>query len=177
MELGSIFLLIALALLVGFFIVQPFFNLGAARKLVRADQNLEDKDHTLSILLASRDRVLLALQELDFDYSLGKIPEEDYPAQRMSLAKEGANILRQLDELSPSENNISGEEQRLEAMISARRAVKEESSTEETEIDDLELAIAARRRQLQDKPSGFCPKCGNAIKQNDVFCSRCGTSL
>lgn len=177
MELGSIFLLIALALLVGFFIAQPFFNFSAAKKLVRTDQNLEDKDHTLSILLASRDRVLLALQELDFDYSLGKIPEEDFPAQRMSLAKEGANILRQLDELSPKGNNISGEEQRLEAMIAARRAVKEESSTDEPEMDELELSIAARRRQQQSKPSGFCPKCGIAVKQSDVFCARCGTSL
>ena len=43
--------------------------------------------------------MLTALSELDFDYTLGKIPEEDYPVQRTVLLQKGAGLLRQLDDL------------------------------------------------------------------------------
>ena len=49
-------------------------------------------------LLAERDRVVNALQELDFDFNLNKIPSEDYPVQRAALLQKGADILKKLDE-------------------------------------------------------------------------------
>ena len=51
--------------------------------------------------MAERDRVINSLQELDFDFKLGKIPDEDYPAQRAELLQKGADILRKLDALQP----------------------------------------------------------------------------
>ena len=42
---------------------------------------------------ADRDRILNTLYELDFDYDLGKIPEEDYQQQRAHApGKRGAHL-------------------------------------------------------------------------------------
>src|SRR3989337_3677596 len=95
MDIGSIFLILALLVLVGLFIGRPLFE----RKAI----SVSEEEHELSSLLAERDRLLNALQELDFDYSLGKIPEDDYPAQRALLVQKGADILRQLDTYQPDE--------------------------------------------------------------------------
>src|SRR5690349_50087 len=101
MELiGSLFLILALALVVGLFIAQPFFkNVSGSNadkeSTVRSAE--EEREHQRSSLLAERDRVLNALQELDFDYALGKVPAEEYPLQRSALLKTGADVLRHLD--------------------------------------------------------------------------------
>ncbi len=76
MDLGSLFLVLALAILVGLFIARPMFR-GSADKPSPVD-GLEMKR---SKLLADRDRLLTALQDLDFDNGLGKVPAENYPVQ------------------------------------------------------------------------------------------------
>lgn len=175
MDLGSIMLILALALGVGIFITLPFTWQNAGEKLV-ADQKASDNlDHTRSSLLAERDRVLTALQDLDFDQALGKIPAEDYPVQRAALVNAGAEVLRRLDQLEPEKAGEHSAEDRLEAAVAARRADLRRSPSNGD--DDLEMAIAARRRDRQDKSAGFCPKCGNPVLSSDVFCARCGNTL
>src|SRR4030042_6195181 len=96
MDIGSIFLLLALVIMVVFFISQPLINRRSAptRRYRLTGQHI-------SVLQAVHDRVIRALQELDFDYSLGKVPEEDYLSQRNILLQEGAEVLQKLDELQP----------------------------------------------------------------------------
>jgi len=199
MELiGSLFLVLALALVVALFVARPFL-FGAPRQSVEEQTQEQQQEHLRSSLLAERDRVLNALQELDFDYSLGKVPQEDYPYQRAVLLRTGASILRRLDELHPElENGQPVEagaggsaEDRIEAAVAMRRAdaatVKAGGpagaavSTSGTnghgkaEKDMLEELIASRKRQRQEKAAGFCPKCGRPVQKSDKFCSRCGT--
>src|SRR5215510_6187844 len=92
MQLVSIFLVLGIAIFVGLYLSEPF--------LERRPRRVTADEHELSALLAERERTLSALQELDFDYKLGKVPEEEYPAQRASLLQKGAEILKRLDELS-----------------------------------------------------------------------------
>ena len=82
---------------------------------------MTQEEHDFSALLAERDRLLNALQELDFDYTLGKIPGEDYPAQRAVLLQRYADALRKLDAFQ-TEAPGADAESRLEAAIAARRA-------------------------------------------------------
>jgi hypothetical protein len=177
MDLGSIFLIIGIALLVGIFVSQPFLKIKDSQKLIDERKTAQHAEHVRSGLMAERDRILTALQELDFDDTLGKIPAEDYPLQRAALLKSGADILRQLDALEPVTRDKRAAEDRLEAAIATRRADAGRSAEPKGEMDDLELAIAARRRIRQEKSAGFCPKCGNAVQKSDVFCSRCGATL
>ena len=55
------------------------------------------------MLLANRENALNALQELDFDFKLGKIPAEEYSIQRASLLQMGAEVLRRLDEIQAAQ--------------------------------------------------------------------------
>ncbi len=175
MDLGSIFLILALAILVGLFVSQPFQSRLAQKKLIDDHKSLTAKEHLRSSLLAERDRLINTLQELEFDFTLGKIPAEDYPVQRAALLKAGADTLRQLDEIEPAASSMSAED-RVEAAVAARRA-DAKNLTDIQAVDDLEKMIAARRQVRQEKSAGFCPKCGTAVQQSDVFCSRCGQSL
>ena len=132
--------------------------------------------HELSALMAERDSIILALQELDFDNSLGKIPAEDYPQQRAELMQRGAEVLRKIDLLSPKTASSGDAEKRIEAAIAARRAdsaVQASQSSGEVD-DDLESLIAARRSERKEKSGGFCPNCGRPILASDRFCPHCG---
>lgn len=198
MDIGSVFLILALLILVGLFISRPLFE----RKAIAVSQ----EEHEFSFLMAERDRILTALQELDFDHALGKIPEADYPSQRASLLQRGADILRQLDKYDHQTSKGDWESQ-IEAAITARRretgkqfnrrGSSYRSSTSEgtdqdvqesgaapasqplgTKVDDdLEAQIAARRRIKQGKAAGFCPQCGRAVQKSDKFCPNCGASV
>lgn len=178
MDLGSVFVVVALALLVGIFIAQPFMKTPIKERLIADNGTAYRIDHERSSLLAERDRLLTALQELEFDQALGKIPAEDYPVQRMELLQSGAEVLRKLDVIDPQASAVEmTAEDRVEAAVAARRADAIKRPGVTGELDDLDLAINARRRDKQEKSAGFCPKCGNVVQKSDVFCSRCGTTL
>ena len=172
MEIGSIFLILALLLVVGLFVGRPFVDQKKERLVSASDQ----ADHERSALLAERDRVLTALWELDFDNTLGKIPEEDYPLQRFALLHEGADLLRQLDALQPDLDG-GDMEARLEAAIAARRMAPGSASPAAvlaTQEDEFEVMLANRRRARQEKSAGFCPQCGQPVQKSDRFCPKCG---
>jgi hypothetical protein len=180
MDIGSIFLILGLFILVGLFVARPFLE----RKAV----SVTLEDHQVSSLLAERDQILNALQELDFDFTLGKIPEADYPGQRRALLQRGADILRQLDSLRLENNQDDAEarEARLEAVIAARRAdavgLRAAPNGAAGRVvrapdDDLEAVIASRRREHKEKAGGFCPQCGKPVQKSDHFCPKCGATL
>ena len=167
MELGSIFLVLAVFVLVGIYLYAPFMS-----RTRRASTN---EMHEISALKAQRDRVINSLQELDFDHKLGKIPAEDYPEQRAELLKKGSDILRQLDELEPIPSSARDAESRIEKAAASKRA--DSSSTAELNDDDIEAMISARRKQHKGKSAGFCPSCGKPVLAADSFCPSCGKSL
>jgi hypothetical protein len=196
MDLGSLLLIFSLLILVGLFVSRPFFERGASKPTL-ADSPLGQQEHEISTLLAERDRILNSLQELDFDYAVGKIPEEDYPTQRASLVARGAAVLRRLDELQaegqPAEAGAAPLEDhaaRLEAAVTERRGrVTAETPVEAGAFgngrksalgaadDPLEAQIASRRRERQEKAAGFCPQCGGPVQKSDLFCPKCGKGL
>ncbi len=178
MDLGSILLIIALTVVVGVFVSQPLLKFSKKERMISVSQAVTAPEHEHSVLLAERDRILTSLQELDFDFVLGKIPAEDYPVQRAELAQAGADVLRRLDEFEPAKTSMEmSAEDRVEAAVAARRADSQKRAGKGGELDELDVAINARRRNQQEKSAGFCPKCGNAVQKSDVFCSRCGATL
>ena len=153
MQLASVFLLLIVFLLVALYVALPF---------VRRVRGVRGVDQALSALLTERDRVLTALQELDFDNSLGKIPAEEYPSQRAVLVQRGAEILRQLDERPGTAMKPAATSNILAPAASD---------------DDFEDLIAKRRSKRNGKTGGFCPQCGKPVLLSDQFCPKCGHSL
>jgi len=170
MELGAFFLLLAVAIGVGLFLTQPFLNARA--------RTMSVESHEISALLAERDRIVTALQELDFDHNLNKIPAEEYPSQRATLLQKGAEVLKRLDELTASEMKGSAED-RVEQALAARRVERVLRDSANTLDDDkVESLIASRRAaRKQERSGGFCPRCGKPVLASDRFCPNCGKSL
>jgi rubrerythrin len=170
MEISSILLILAVFVMVGAYLYLPF--------MTRTPRARASESHEVSALKAERDRVINSLQELDFDFNLGKIPEGEYPDQRASLLQKGADILRQLDELAPAASSAVNAEARIEKATAAGRADASAKVSLAVETDDdLEAMIAARRRGQKSKSAGFCPKCGKPVLVSDKFCPACGKSL
>lgn len=195
MDLGSIFLILALLVLVGLYVSRPLLERQSTTSF--SDAPLSGDEHERSTLLAERDRILNALQELDFDYALGKIPEADYPLQRSALLRSGAQALRKLDAMQSEQlveqdglqlDNIPAAEDRLEAAIAARRADaslagaaqviqgngRKRAAAVANPDDEIERLLSDRRRSRQGKAGGFCHKCGAPVQKSDRFCPKCG---
>jgi hypothetical protein len=156
MELGAIFLLLVVLVIVVLFVARPFIEHWGIE--VQGSREI-------SPLLAERERALNALQELDFDYGLGKVPADEYSSQRAGLLQKGSDVLRRLDELqvariSPVEEPVNPD--------TAQQSARQLSD------DDLEDLIAKRRALRPKKSAGFCSKCGKPILQSDQFCPSCG---
>ena len=198
MDLGSTFLVLALLILIGMFVARPFFEHQTAAQ-TGPPVGVQEKEHERSSLLAERDRLLTALQELDFDNALHKIPEEEYPLQRRQMIAKGVEILKRLDALQ--EKVVQGSEvdveARLEEVIANRRA-KRTLQAEPVDAgsqaagsprpqpavvatqgvdDEIERLISSRRQERKELSSGFCPKCGKPVQKSDQFCPRCGAKL
>ena len=168
MELGSLFLVLAVIVIVGIYLYAPFTT--------HARHTGVSESHEVSALKAERDRVINSLQELDFDFKLGKIPSEDYPEQRTALLQKGADVLRKLDELTPISSSANDAEARIEKAAAAKRADSSGKAAPFND-DELESMIAARRKEHKSRSAGFCPKCGKTVLVTDTFCPSCGKAL
>jgi len=167
MQIVSIFFTLGILILVGVYLYAPFLERRARR--------VTEEEHETSSLLAERERVVNSLQELESDYQLGKVPDEDYPTQRTNLLQRGADILRKLDELAPAKAQ-NDKDARVERALAARRRNGSSQQGELTD-DDVESMLVSRRKGRKSKSAGFCPKCGKPVMASDKFCPSCGKTL
>ena len=93
-ELFSLILMAAILTGIGVFVAQPFFR-------PRPENILADEyaDTPMQHLLSRKDSIYTALKELEFDFSTGKLSDEDYEALREKFSGEAADVLMQIDEV------------------------------------------------------------------------------
>lgn len=140
MDFTSILLGLALLASVAFAVAYPFITRRGLR---------DERPSTTEGLLAEREAILLALRDLDFDKTVGKLAPEDYAAQRAELVARGVAVLKQLDALGLSEAAASVDE-------------------------GIEQAVARRRQTVQ---AHACAQCGTPASTADRFCGHCGAPL
>jgi NADH pyrophosphatase NudC (nudix superfamily) len=170
MDTGSFFLILSVLLITTAVIMKPFFDQNAHR--------VTEEEQVVSSLMAERDRILDAVQELDFDFKLGKIMQADYERQRTRLLETGVGVLKQIDD-KVAALPVTAHSPDVEAAIEARRITTQNGKplATITEDDDIETLLAARRRDKENSSAGFCPQCGHAVQKTDKFCSKCGGTL
>ena len=171
MDLAAILLLIALLLGVGLYLAAPLLG--------DRIESASEQTPEFSALMAERDRIISALAELDFDYKLGKIPQGDYPIQRAGLLKVGAEILKELDILSPrllARQDKASLESRLQSAASSQLG-PEQAGSGPLSDEEIESMLAARRKLHKSTSAGFCPRCGKPLLTTDQFCPHCGKEL
>jgi len=89
------------------------------------------------------------LRDLQFEYRLGKLSDEDYQHTKLDLQKELAGVLAEVDRL------------RAELTTAGVAPVLEPS-----------------KKMAAPKPSGYiCPNCGARFEQKLKFCGECGKPM
>ncbi len=160
MDLGALMLVLMLLALAGGYVALPFFS----ERMVAGQILRSEREQRRSRLLAERERILVALQEIEMDEKLGKLPSDEYQQQRMEWLLKGEVVLKDL--------------QALEAVEVSRVAAQFTPVVRHSgDLDELEQLIAARRQTRNEKSGGFCPQCGKPVQKSDRFCAGCGTSL
>lgn len=152
MGTGAILINLALFTLSAVFLIKPFF---------REQEDLKASDSSGSVLKAEKERLLAALENLDDEYRLEKLAEDDYQRKRNYLLSQAAGILKTLDEL--------GIQPDLES--------NQFNNESEEDLDDLDALIESRKRELRRDSQKLCPLCGTQVNQFDQFCGHCGETL
>jgi len=150
MTFGSILIVLLIFILSGYYIIRPF--------LVKSEFTGRSSSSIYDSLSAERERLLLAIEELDLELDLNKISSREHSRNRDILLAEAAEVLRKLDKYKKSGKG-------------------KKATPVKAEPDDLEKMIIDRKKQLKAEKSRSCSHCGKTVKDNDQFCSHCGETL
>jgi len=164
-EIGTLLLSLAMLVFVLAYVLRPLAG--------SAPSGDNGSAQRLSALQAERDRVLDSIEEIDMDHVTGKVPEEDYHRLRQALAREGAAILRKIDESQIQDSEP--EAQRSEKDLATREIELEAAIAQ---LRGKGLKAASREKLEASGPkTKLCPDCGQVIFNADRYCAKCGVSL
>lgn len=108
----------------------------------------------LTELMGRKDAVLRAIKDLEFDYQVGKVSEEDFHRFNQELRRQAIRLIQQIEQEAPQVTSL---DERLEAEIARlRRTRADEASAPAT--------ISAR----------YCTHCGHPLEADHRFCAHCG---
>ena len=99
--------LVTLTLLVATLILYPLMKKG---KDVERESSFKDK---LDQLLLQKESSYLALKELEFDYRIGKLSQQDYESLRSKLERTALSLLKDIERLEQEK----GREKEIESEI------------------------------------------------------------
>lgn len=88
---------LGIAVVVVAFVVAPFFLLTGRPS--EAQPKGPDAPEGLTELLAEKETIYAAIQELDFDLKSGKLSPEDHEALRQRHEAQAAAVLQRIDEM------------------------------------------------------------------------------
>jgi hypothetical protein len=132
-------------------------------------------------LESEKEAILAQIRTIDFDHETGTLLDEDYEQLRARLVAAAADVLRELDVLEPAAPTAAAELDEIEAAVAQRRRQRAAA--------DIEAAVAQRRTRPQPEAVAvagngsstagrlFCPQCGQAAVKGDRFCAYCGHQL
>lgn len=127
------------------------------------------EDDRLSELLGRKDAVLAAIKDLEFDYQVGKLSEEDYERFNQRLRRQAIGLIQQIEEMAPESAKLDAQ---VEAEITRRRKTREPAAV----VQPVTLVAAAVEPVLPAE-GRFCTHCGQPIAPTHKFCANCGTPV
>ena len=116
-------------------------------------------------LLAQRDAAYAAIKELEFEFHLGNLSQQDYDDLRARYRQRAADILRRLDAAEQ------------EAAAASEKSDVGGPSRDGGGAEEIERAVALLRQKLDGNAPLICPACHNRVQPDDRFCGRCGAPL
>lgn len=153
------FSIITLALIALAFVLMPLFS----KDYIAFDQR-DEKTIKLDALVSKKNKLYTDIKDLDFEYNIGKMADDDYRSLRKQSMAEVTDVIRQIDAYGDvsSEGNGKITDEYLEKLISSKRKIK---------TTEGEVVIASHPEILA------CSQCGYENNMEAKFCSECGTKL
>ena len=147
----------------------PLLKKGPTPAWIEDDQLLE--------LLHRKEQVLLAIKDLEFDYRVGKLSEEDYRSYDQQLRRQAIALLAQIEKVAPESAQL---EASLEREILQRRKVRDgigaaaDGSAEGTAHPSRTSTSVEDKQQ---RPHLYCTQCGHPLDPHHRFCAMCGAPV
>ena len=146
-----------------FVIIMAFTTIGVvAWPLVRKKGGGKEpalvEDTELGEMLAQKDAALLAISELETDYEMRNLSQDDYVELRKKYEEQAMALLKSVDEL------------RSERVIDTANDI-------DKEIEGMVTRIRGARDGRKISGQNACPTCEAPVLPDAAFCSGCGTAL
>ena len=125
------------------FVFRPFMTTRG--RVGHADAGCGDKKR----LVEGREVLYDTIRELDFDYRMGKVEEDDYRATRSRFGSRAVELIKAIEE---TDAPAPGIEDRIEREIAAVRK--------------KDTATCARCGSTTPAGARFCPQCGKALAES-----------
>jgi hypothetical protein len=138
---------VVLTMLAAIYVIMPLFK--------EPKGNLEAEllaETELDRLLNRKAIIYSNLKDLEFEFKMGRLADEDFRRLESGFKAEAAEILQKLDRLGIEENLDDG----IEQAIAARKTT-----------------FSAGSAQAQS----YCPSCGAELLPGKQFCADCGRRL
>ncbi|MGL4649342.1 MAG: hypothetical protein ACRC1H_08025 [Caldilineaceae bacterium] len=165
-------------------VVWPLLNREPAPVLVEDDR--------LADLLGRKDAVLAAIRDLEFDYKVGKIDEEDYQRYDARLRRQAIALIQQIEQVAPSSTGLDAS---VEAEVTRRRRVTAATASgplipaaatqfvgappaaRAVSPNNGAAAFAATSSANGAVGRKYCTNCGGVLDTHHRFCATCGTPV
>ena len=140
--ISAIFILVSTVVVI--YVIRPLFGSQEktqSRKVGRKRQ-----------LLETRESLYDSIKELDFDYRMGKVEEDDYKATRSRYQAQAVELMKEIDQ---NNGRAESSQDKIEQEIAALRG--------------------SRSKKRDNKKS--CSNCSSPAPANARFCSQCGQAI
>ena len=174
---GTVIVAVVISLLAIYFTVSPLLKAGRATPLVEDDKWVE--------LLGRKDAILQSIKDLEFDYRVGKMSQEDYERIDQRLRRQAIGLIQQIEKLAPASASLDDE---LESIIAQFRQTTAapataiaapatvSSAVERTPLKAPALKASSPARTVAEA-TRFCTECGKPVDAGHKFCAYCGTPI
>ena len=91
----TIFIFILLAAVVSYLVVSPIFK----AKTLQGNWGKHDSNHRAGDLVERKETIYAAIKDIEFDYQMGKLSEEDFKELRQQYKDEAIGLLKKIDKI------------------------------------------------------------------------------
>lgn len=157
----TVILAALVSLLAIYFAVSPLLLAGRATLVLDDDKLVE--------LLGRKDATLQAIKDLEFDYRVGKMSQEDFQRLDQRLRRQAIGLMQQLEKIAPESASL---DEQLESLIAQFR------QTTSVPVQPIPTPLAAFVSTMgQATATRFCTQCGKPVEAGHKFCAYCGTPI
>ena len=132
------------------------------------------EDDRLTELLGRKNAALGAIKDLEFDYRVGKMSEEDFARVNDRLRRQAIGLMEQVDQLAPASAALDSQ---LEAEIAKLRKTQPQRAPVATPAVGRTPAPVSGPGTSSRVQGRFCTNCGHPLEPGNKFCANCGTPV